>query len=94
MPDLFQVPSTGPYAFVRHPGYAGAFLTYTATAVFLQAWIGWGIAVVALGAAFYRRIRHEEDELFNTLGLDYQAYRSSVPCFFPGRHCKTHFCRR
>lgn len=80
-----RIVCTGPYAFVRHPGYAGAFLTFTATAVFLQAWIGWGIAVVALGAAFYRRVRHEEDQLLSTLGQDYQSYRCSVPCFFPWR---------
>jgi protein-S-isoprenylcysteine O-methyltransferase Ste14 len=32
-----QVVSTGPYRWVRHPGYAGALLTYLATPVFLDA---------------------------------------------------------
>jgi len=78
-----RVISTGPYAFVRHPGYVGAFLSYTASAIFLHTWITWGISIAVLGAAFCRRIRHEEDQLINTLGQDYQAYCKTVPCFFP-----------
>jgi protein-S-isoprenylcysteine O-methyltransferase Ste14 len=31
-----QVVSTGPYRWMRHPGYAGALLTYLATPVFLD----------------------------------------------------------
>lgn len=80
-----RVVTTGPYAFVRHPGYLGAFLTYTTSAVFLHAWIAWGISIPVLGAAFYRRIRHEEDQLVKTLGRGYRAYCRSVPSFFPGR---------
>jgi protein-S-isoprenylcysteine O-methyltransferase Ste14 len=34
-----QVVSSGPYRWVRHPGYAGALLTYLATPIFLEsAW--------------------------------------------------------
>ena len=31
-----QVISTGPYRWVRHPGYAGALITYLATPFFLD----------------------------------------------------------
>jgi protein-S-isoprenylcysteine O-methyltransferase Ste14 len=31
-----QVVSSGPYRWIRHPGYAGAFLTYLATPLFLD----------------------------------------------------------
>ncbi len=31
-----QVVSSGPYRYIRHPGYAGAILTYLATPVFLN----------------------------------------------------------
>jgi protein-S-isoprenylcysteine O-methyltransferase Ste14 len=31
-----QVVSSGPYRWIRHPGYAGALLTYLATPVFLD----------------------------------------------------------
>jgi protein-S-isoprenylcysteine O-methyltransferase Ste14 len=30
-----RVVSTGPYRWIRHPGYAGALLTYLSTPVFL-----------------------------------------------------------
>lgn len=33
-----QVVTTGPYRWVRHPGYAGALLTYLFTPVFLDSW--------------------------------------------------------
>lgn len=31
-----QVVSSGPYRWMRHPGYAGAILTYLATPIFLD----------------------------------------------------------
>ena len=34
-----QVVSSGPYSWMRHPGYAGALLTYLATPLFLDS--GW-----------------------------------------------------
>ena len=34
-----QVVSSGPYRWIRHPGYAGALLTYLATPLFLDS--GW-----------------------------------------------------
>jgi protein-S-isoprenylcysteine O-methyltransferase Ste14 len=46
-----QVVSSGPYQWVRHPGYAGAMLTYLATPLFLDsawAFIPAGFLVVTL----------------------------------------------
>jgi protein-S-isoprenylcysteine O-methyltransferase Ste14 len=31
-----QIVTSGPYRWVRHPGYAGALLTYIATPIFLD----------------------------------------------------------
>jgi protein-S-isoprenylcysteine O-methyltransferase Ste14 len=41
-----RVVSSGPYRWIRHPGYAGALLTYLATPVFLDA--AWAFLPVAL----------------------------------------------
>ncbi|MBN2092198.1 isoprenylcysteine carboxylmethyltransferase family protein [candidate division KSB1 bacterium] len=41
-----RVISSGPYRWIRHPGYAGALLTYLATPVFLDS--GWTIIPVIL----------------------------------------------
>jgi protein-S-isoprenylcysteine O-methyltransferase len=75
---------TGPYAFVRHPGYFGAFLTYASSALFLKAWIAFVLAIVILLFAFLRRIHYEEKELRLNLGSQYVSYCSSVKRFIPG----------
>lgn len=75
---------TGPYAFVRHPGYFGAFLTYASTALFLKAWFAFILALIVLMVAFLRRIHHEEKELRLNLGSQYDSYCNRVKRFIPG----------
>jgi protein-S-isoprenylcysteine O-methyltransferase len=75
---------TGPYAFVRHPGYFGAFLTYSGTALFLKAWFAFPISLIVLFFAFLRRINHEEKALKINFGREYDAYCDSVKRFIPG----------
>lgn len=75
---------TGPYAFLRHPGYFGAFFTYVSSALFLHAWISLLLSLVILMFAFLRRIHHEEKELKLNLGSQYESYCSSVKSFIPG----------
>lgn len=75
---------TGPYAFVRHPGYFGAFLTYASTALFLKAWFSFILSLIILLFAFLRRIHHEEKELKFNLGSQYDSYCNKVKRFIPG----------
>ncbi|MFC1554137.1 methyltransferase family protein [candidate division KSB1 bacterium] len=75
---------TGPYAFVRHPGYFGAFLTYVCTALFLNTWISLVLSLILLPFAFLRRIYYEEKELKLNLGNQYESYCSNVKKFIPG----------
>lgn len=75
---------TGPYAFVRHPGYLGAFLTYASTALFLKAWFSFIWSLIILLVAFLRRIQHEEKELKLNLGSQYDSYCNKVKRFIPG----------
>lgn len=75
---------SGPYRFVRHPGYLGAFLTYGSTAVFFHAWLTLVPAAIILLLAFLRRIHYEEKELRAVLGVDYESYCHSVRRFIPG----------
>src|SRR6201996_3308606 len=54
--------TTGPYAFVRHPLYFGAFFYVAATSLVLGSW--WGLATVPLvGLGFAIRIGVEEKAL-------------------------------
>jgi protein-S-isoprenylcysteine O-methyltransferase len=75
---------TGPYAFVRHPGYFGAFLTYTSTALFLKAWFSLILSVIILLFAFLRRIHYEEKKLKLNLGIQYDSYCNNIKKFIPG----------
>lgn len=75
---------TGPYAFARHPGYFGAFLTYASTALFLKAWVSFILSLIVLLFAFLRRIHYEEQKLKSDMGSQYESYRNSVKKFIPG----------
>ena len=78
---------TGPYAFVRHPLYAGALVMGCGYAIMA----GPRVAAVALplGFAFFflyylpRKERIEADRLAATHGAAYRAYRTAVPGLLP-----------
>ena len=71
-----QVVSTGPYAVVRHPMYAGTSLLYVATPLALGSW--WAVLpVLAFIPVFVLRIRNEEQVLVRGLA-GYDEYRQKV----------------
>ncbi len=71
-----KVISTGPYALVRHPMYAGALLYLLGTPLALGSW--WGLAPLAATAPFLIwRIFDEEAFLAENL-TGYSAYRRKV----------------
>ena len=71
-----KVVSTGPYAWVRHPMYAGAVLMLLGMPVALGSW--WGVAVLlAMLPAFVWRMFDEEKLLTENLP-GYAEYRQRV----------------
>jgi protein-S-isoprenylcysteine O-methyltransferase Ste14 len=71
-----QVVSTGPYAVVRHPMYAGTSLLYVATPLALGSW--WAVLpALAFIPVFVFRIRNEEEVLVRELA-GYDEYRGKV----------------
>ena len=71
-----KVISTGPYAFVRHPMYAGTIALYLATPVALGSW--WAVLPVLTFIPIYvMRILNEEEVLARELP-GYKEYRSKV----------------
>jgi protein-S-isoprenylcysteine O-methyltransferase Ste14 len=70
------------YAWVRHPQYAGLFLT---TIGMLVQWptiitaVTWPVLLVV----YYRLARREEREAEAQFGGAYRAYRARVPMFVP-----------
>ena len=77
-----RVVERGPYRFVRHPGYAGALLTYVAVGALFHCWVAAALAAVALTAAFVRRIAHEEALLRRELP-GYASYARRTPALLP-----------
>lgn len=74
---------SGPYKYVRHPSYTGAFLIYAGTAVFLHSWFSLIAALIILPAAWLSRIYYEEKLLFDKFGEEYINYCRSVKKLIP-----------
>ncbi|MGN8117348.1 methyltransferase family protein [Labrys sp. 22185] len=71
-----HVVSTGPYAFVRHPMYAGVMLYFIGTPLLIGSW--WGLAMMPVFfLAFALRSRIEERTLMTGLP-GYADYARSV----------------
>lgn len=81
--DNHALVKNGPYAFVRHPSYLGAFLAFIGSAIILEAWIGLVIAIVAMLIAYYTRIKYEEKALVQTFGEQYEVYQSETKKMLP-----------
>ncbi|MEC9073379.1 MAG: isoprenylcysteine carboxylmethyltransferase family protein [Myxococcota bacterium] len=72
----------GPYRWVRHPSYTGAFLTYFSTILLFHSWWSLGLASVLMPWAFLRRIRHEEALLERSLE-GYDVFKREVKALIP-----------
>lgn len=78
-----HVISSGPYRWVRHPGYLGALLTYIATPFLLDSW--WTLIPVVLTFVLIIVRTHLEDKFLNNQLEGYQAYAQKVRYrLFPG----------
>ncbi|MBN1400658.1 MAG: isoprenylcysteine carboxylmethyltransferase family protein [Anaerolineae bacterium] len=71
-----HVVSSGPYRWVRHPGYAGALLTYLATPVFLDA--AWAYLPVGLLAGVLVIRTALEDRTLQEQLVGYREYAARV----------------
>jgi protein-S-isoprenylcysteine O-methyltransferase Ste14 len=72
-----QVVSTGPYARIRHPGYAGMALFAPASALALGSWLAL-LPGVVLASLFVARAAHEDRFLLGHLE-GYAGYAARVP---------------
>lgn len=79
-----RVVEVGPYARIRHPGYAGT----------LTMWLGYGLSLTSLPAtlgimvptalAYWQRIGVEEGMLAGELGEPYRSYQEHTRRLVPG----------
>ena len=76
-----QLITSGPFAMVRHPMYLGFFLTVFGGLLLYQTWTM--VLFLLCSPVFVKRARREEEALISVFGDEYQAYKRSVPAFFP-----------
>lgn len=81
--DDHKLVRSGPYHWVRHPSYLGAFMAIVGAPVFLNA--GWAVvvAVIAMSIAYYLRIGVEEKMLSAYFGEQYLDYKKQTKRIIP-----------
>jgi protein-S-isoprenylcysteine O-methyltransferase Ste14 len=72
-----RVISTGPYAYVRHPMYAGALPLIYAIPIALGSWWGLLVAAISLPLLIVRML--DEERALSAELTAYDSYRSAVP---------------
>jgi protein-S-isoprenylcysteine O-methyltransferase len=78
-----NVISSGPYRFVRHPSYTGAWFLWVCALLLINAWIAAALAGLLLLIAFARRIGYEETLMLQAFGDEYRAYGLKVKRLVP-----------
>jgi len=72
----------GPYRWVRHPIYTGLLLMFAGTALAVGEWRG-VLAVAIAAAAFWRKLRLEEDMMREEFAAAYVAYAERTRTLIP-----------
>jgi protein-S-isoprenylcysteine O-methyltransferase Ste14 len=77
-----QLVRTGPYRFLRHPIYTAMLGMFAGTAITSGQYHAL-VAVLVMAAAYWRKIRLEEQVLEKTFGADFDAYRRATWALVP-----------
>lgn len=80
-----RLTTCGPYAYLRHPLYAGSFCILTGFMLLLKIhWLFLFLVLTVIAGGIYRStIRQEELMLAEKFGVPYSVYRRHVPAFWP-----------
>jgi protein-S-isoprenylcysteine O-methyltransferase Ste14 len=78
-----QLMTTGPFAIVRHPRYAGLLLAKLGFSLLFASVFAW-VSLLASILLIRRRIRLEEIHLREIFGPGYNSYTERTPRLFPG----------
>ncbi len=81
--DDHRLVRSGPYQWVRHPSYLGAFMAILGCPVFLNAYWAVLIAFMAMTIAYYLRIGVEEKMLSAYFGEQYGEYQQNTKRIIP-----------
>ena len=75
---------SGPYRWVRHPGYLGSLLFLNGVALSSGNWIALLLSVPVTFAAYGYRIKVEDEMMMTAFGSAYAQYRLRVRALIPG----------
>jgi protein-S-isoprenylcysteine O-methyltransferase Ste14 len=79
----------GPYAHVQHPIWLGLWFIVCGEALWMQSTLLALYAVIVAIVANLYIMKIEEPRLGHRFGVDYQAYRTAVPRWFPFQRRRT-----
>jgi protein-S-isoprenylcysteine O-methyltransferase Ste14 len=74
--------TTGPYARIRHPLYAGVFGWCVSLTLLTANWIFFAVCLLAIGGLMWR-IPKEEQMMIEAFGEEYKDYMKCTGRFFP-----------
>jgi protein-S-isoprenylcysteine O-methyltransferase Ste14 len=77
-----EIVRSGPYRWIRHPIYTGLLLAFLGSAISLGEWRGL-LALFIAAAAFWRKLRVEEQWLDELFGAEYANYCRSTWALIP-----------
>jgi protein-S-isoprenylcysteine O-methyltransferase Ste14 len=78
--------TTGIYATIRHPMYAGFWLMAVAQALLLPNWVVGPAGLIGFGILFFGRVRREEEMMIGAFGDEYRAYMRRTARVLPWFH--------
>ncbi len=77
-----QLVTSGPYKYIRHPGYLGEVMSMFGAGLSLSSIVGLMLGVASLGLVLVR-LKYEEEMLIDNFGKEYQAYMKITKRLIP-----------
>ena len=79
-----RVVQSGPYKYVRHPGYLGFLLFFLGLPLMIGSWFGLFVLTLPTSVVYVWLITIEDAELATMLGREYQDYQKRSARLIPG----------
>jgi protein-S-isoprenylcysteine O-methyltransferase Ste14 len=74
---------SGPYRWIRHPGYSGAFLMFLGIGLAFGSWLSLIVFFLEAFFVYSRRVKAEEKAMLETIGEPYRVYLARTKRFIP-----------
>lgn len=75
--------TTGVYQKIRHPMYLSFFMWAVGQALLIENWVAGPLGLPAFVLIYWFRVEHEEKQLLDQFGTDYQQYQKKTGRLLP-----------